>query len=53
MKIREEHTLDADTRAEQQEIIIAAIEELEQQRADGTMSDHAYFEKKRALVRML
>lgn len=53
MRIREQNTLDTGTRADQQQTIIEAIEELEQQHAEGTMTDHAYFEKKRSLIRML
>lgn len=53
MKIQEDTTLNAGTRADQQQTILEAIEELEQQHADGTMTDHAYFEKKRSLIRML
>ena len=53
MWIRERNTLGTGSRADQQQTIIEAIEELEQQHADGTMSDHAYFEKKRSLIRML
>lgn len=53
MNIREEHTLDAGTRAEQQHTIIEAIEKLEQQHNEGSMTDHVYFEKKRSLIRML
>lgn len=53
MRIREQNTIGAATRADQQQTIIEAIEELEQQHADGTMTDHAYYEKKRSLIRML
>lgn len=53
MRIREQHTLDAGARADTQQTLLEAIEELERQRAEGTMSDHAYFEKKRSLIRML
>lgn len=53
MAIREENTLHSGTREDQQDTVIEAIRVLEEQRANGTMSDHAYFEKKRSLIRML
>lgn len=53
MIIREEATLTAGSRHEQQQSIIDAIRELEQQYTEGIMSAPAYFEKKRSLIRML
>lgn len=53
MKIREIKTIAHSTKADQQVMIIDAIKELDQQYADGTMEKHAYFMKKRSLMKML
>lgn len=53
MRIRKETTLRSGSREDQQQTVIEAIRELEQQHENGTISDHAYFEKKRSLIRML
>lgn len=53
MGIREHTNITPSTKAEQQQTILDAIEELRQQYADGVMSPHAYQVKMRALVRML
>ena len=53
MKIRETAEVIHSTRYEQQQSIVEAIAELEQQREEGTIETPAYWIKKRALVRML
>lgn len=50
MRVREETTIRAGFGRED---IIEAIRELEQQYADGEMEAHAYFIKKRSLIKML
>lgn len=53
MRIRETFEVVHSTSYERQQSILDAIEELEQQHADGTMETAAYLLKKRSLVRML
>lgn len=53
MRIREQRTIESCPLADQQELIVDAIDELRQQYRDGEISTHAYGVKMRALMRML
>ncbi len=53
MRVIQETEIVRSSREEHQDTLIEAIEELEQQLAEGVMEMPAYLIKKRALVRML